>query len=435
MKFYITSIFGPYLALYLIAWALSIPLSFLFYAFQFLHLAFALYIAKKLWGFFKNAPLGDKVFWSLLALFFLLPGAYLEFPSDPWEHFRRIFRWQHLGYISDYPVNCKAKFAYFWAYSLLGFAPIGWRIKLCGLYSAFWEILLCLSLYRLLKLCKVPKRWAYIHIVAFIATFGTNLFGIRYYALASTPLAYCAYLELLSALVAGVFKDNPKTLVWGVALCTIIAFNHIQELIFVALMSSALAAYSKLSVEIKKLNLQLVCAAFLIFTTSILYFGMFLIHNYPNIYSNMIPGQLNRFGMFKIWDSSYGFYMETITVAGWVSLVCSTIFFEKSPLLFYMTLVPSLSLLFPITAAIYAYFIPTGYLTYRILYAFPLSVGLVEGIRAVLTITRKAYIPHYLKAIIPSLAFIAAVLIVTPYSYPFRGKIFMQIYLPPKSKT
>src|ERR1022692_4405189 len=56
--------------------------------------------------------------WLLLAFVFFIPGVYLEWPSDSWEHFRRITEWATHDLVGGHSAGYKS--LYFFAYSFVG---------------------------------------------------------------------------------------------------------------------------------------------------------------------------------------------------------------------------------------------------------------------------------------------------------------------------
>src|SRR6266536_2166570 len=190
----------PYLILYLCFKYLNLPVVSLKTIFIFLHVCNSLLFLNYLYTTYKKSEVLDYIFWIGLILLFLIPGAYLEFPSDPWEHFRRIYAWQGYTFVGENPLNYK--FTYFWGWTFLyGVQPLYRRTAL-GFYSAFWQLLLAYQFYLLALRLGFSKSWVRIQVLATICLFGTNVFSFyRYYALSSTALAYIAYLAALILLM------------------------------------------------------------------------------------------------------------------------------------------------------------------------------------------------------------------------------------------
>jgi len=133
--------------------------------------------------------------WALLALIFYIPGAYLEWPSDPWEHLRRINEWhidQTVGIHSAWP-----KSSYFLAYSLLS--------RAFGLQQLFWLnfyytgicLLLCWQYYRLARVVGLGERASLVFVILQAIMFGNNIFSFyRYYGISSSIYAQLGAVAL-----------------------------------------------------------------------------------------------------------------------------------------------------------------------------------------------------------------------------------------------
>lgn len=126
--------------------------------------------------------------WALLALLFYIPGVYLEWPSDPWEHLRRINEWRVLDTVGAHSSWMKS--AYFIPYSLLS-----WCI---GLRQLFWLdfyytgicLLLCWQYYRFSRACGLGERSSMVFVIIQALLFGNNIFSFyRYYGISSSIYA------------------------------------------------------------------------------------------------------------------------------------------------------------------------------------------------------------------------------------------------------
>lgn len=133
--------------------------------------------------------------WILLALLFYIPGPYLEWPSDPWEHFRRITEWSTHDLVGNHSAGYKS--VYFFAYSLLGQIPVRSLLFWLNFYSTGMCLLLAWQYYLLGKAVGLDHRWAFLFVVVNVLTFGNVCFSFyRYYGLASTVLAQIGALAL-----------------------------------------------------------------------------------------------------------------------------------------------------------------------------------------------------------------------------------------------
>jgi hypothetical protein len=133
--------------------------------------------------------------WALLALIFYIPGAYLEWPSDPWEHLRRINEWHICQTVGTHSTWVKS--SYFLTYSLLGWA--------FGLQQLFWLdfyytgicLLLCWQYYRLARMVGLSERASLVFVILQVILFGNNVFSFyRYYGISSSIYAQLGAVAL-----------------------------------------------------------------------------------------------------------------------------------------------------------------------------------------------------------------------------------------------
>ena len=124
--------------------------------------------------------------WGLLGLLFLIPGVYLEYPADAWEHLRRINSWTTIHEVSEYSHWVKS--GYFFTYSLVGWlTPHPWQLSLCSLYVAVFSLLLCRQYYALARAIGLSSQPAFLFAILQAVLLGNNLFSFyRYYGLSST---------------------------------------------------------------------------------------------------------------------------------------------------------------------------------------------------------------------------------------------------------
>ena len=204
--------------------------------------------------------------WLLLALLFYIPGVYLEWPSDPWEHLRRINEWRVLDTVTAHSSWIKS--SYFIPYSLLS-----WCV---GLRQIFWLdfyytgicLLLCWQYYRLARACDLSERASMMFVLLQALLFGNNVFSFyRYYGISSSIYAQLGAVALTRIVLEAAKKPqltlrsffsvppfisqltvqrlpstvycpqpiaNPPAVYWllptVIALLPLIAFNHIQGL-------------------------------------------------------------------------------------------------------------------------------------------------------------------------------------------------------------
>lgn len=413
---------------YIICWKLRIDSSSLLYVFWVLEIclffSFALIIVPSFCGKGK-INYSDAIFWILLFLCLYFPGAYLEYPSDAIEHFRRIFRWQQLGLIHEYPVDIKYKFEYFFNFSLLAPFPIELRRSALDLLSATWQLLICVQIYRLSIVLGFTKHLSFLSVISFLCCFGTNVFGIRYYALSSTLFAYAVYIE---AVIQTIYFNNSKDasrLLMLPLLGVLAYFNHKQELLFILAVVPALLSFGYLSRDNATDHKKILCASLGVISLGFV-LGYLAKFNTSGLTGSMSPDVLSRFGGFKIWSS---FYQETLGVHGWIAVFLGILIARKFPLLVFLSFLPLFILVFPPSAIAVAKIFPSHYLTYRILYAFPLSFVLVQGLY-------QCFSCSFFKSNFAWIATLVCIFLVTSNpSFPWRGRLFFQFHQPLELRT
>ncbi|MEQ8969678.1 MAG: hypothetical protein RIE73_04685 [Coleofasciculus sp. C1-SOL-03] len=420
--------FLPYLLFYLYFKYFNLEISGLKTIFIILHCGNFLLFLHYLNLAARKIKASELFFWVALLLLFLIPGAYLEFPSDPWEHFRRIFSWQASDFIQDNRVN--HKFTYFWGWTLMFDVPLLYRRVALDIYSAFWQLLLAYQFYLLALRLGFSQYWAKVQVVATIFLFGTNLFGFyRYYALSSTPLAYIAYLRALIVLI-NARNGQIKQLGLLIPLGLIMYYNHWQELMLLCI--SGVALFLDYITSQKKHLKKIIYVSAIIIPVSFA-LGAYLVKN-PQI----IPTEswslpyVSQWGTFRIWDVKLA-YFETFGIHGLISLILAIVFLGKYKTISILALTPYLLMLFPPFVLFFAvvHGNQSNYVTYRALYAFPTSFMFVLGGREILMLLRRK-----LKLYLPRLQVIVAILIlgvimVLPPMYPYRGRFWFQVYQPP----
>lgn len=155
------------------------------------------WIARRSHYNFQAAESWPLLPWLFLALLFWIPGVYLEWPADTWEHYSRINQWKDLPYVASHP-DWK-KFSYFLAYSLVGRIPLPLeQIMWLDVYFAACCLLLCWQYYRLARAVGLRECAAFVFVLLQILTLGNNMFGFyRYYGVSSTLFAQMAVIALI----------------------------------------------------------------------------------------------------------------------------------------------------------------------------------------------------------------------------------------------
>lgn len=138
----------------------------------------------------------SSLFWISLALLFYIPGVYLEFPSDPWEHLRRINEWKAHEVVHWHAAGYKS--LYFFAYSLVGWIRASSQMPALNLYYTGMCLLLSWQYYLLARVAGLPKRWAQGFVLLHLLIAGNVSFSFfRYYGIASTAFSQLGAIVLI----------------------------------------------------------------------------------------------------------------------------------------------------------------------------------------------------------------------------------------------
>ncbi len=135
--------------------------------------------------------------WLLLALLFYIPGVYMEFPADPWQHYGYINEWLHLDTVAEHTFWFKS--GYFLAYSLVGrITPPTRQLFWLDFYYTGCCLLLCWQYFRLARAVGLGNRLAMLFVILQAVMFGNSIFGFyRYYGIATTLFAQIGAVALV----------------------------------------------------------------------------------------------------------------------------------------------------------------------------------------------------------------------------------------------
>ncbi len=425
------SFFIPYLAVYLFGWVLNLKISIILSIFTVLHVGFCLLFLLFCLKRISSFQVFDVLFWLLIFLLLFLPGAYLEYPSDPWEHVRRIFSWTSATTIGEH--DLRGKFSYFFFWSFLRFIPLLSRREALDLLSACSQLLLAYQLYLFARTLRFSKWSAYVHVIAFFCIFGTSSFGVRYYALSSTIIAYAAYFRALTVLIE-LFSGQSSRWREIAALFFLIAFNHQQEVILLFCSGTVIfltTAYLQTDSKILRKRIRylflFVCVLSILASTVAL-------QVFPELRGNLGRQYISSFGTFLIFNSKLRI-ISTLGVSGIVACVVSLFWVRRQPLLSLLTLAPVFFLLFPPIVLLACQLFDKNVPVYRLLFAMPVSFILVcvveEGWILLIKFFkwRRGESCRYLVAL-------GVVLLLTAKpSSPWYGRVFFQLHIPEPSRT
>jgi hypothetical protein len=411
----------PYLLLFLLWHALRLPLSTLRWPFLALHaglLGLLVSLARQRWSGVRR---GDLWFWGLLALGFLLPGAYLEFPSDPWEHLRRMYEWP----LSAAPAHLYApRFASVFAWSWLGdLAPASRRAGLAA-YGAAWQLLVAYQFHALARRLGAPRGWARAQVLGTVFFMGNSALAFyRYYALGPLPMAYVAYLRALNLGLDWVETSRRRALEL-LLLLAVMGLNHPEEVLLTAVSAVALVGYRTWG---RRPGSRLLSIGALLIVLGMLASAAIR----RMLASESLPA-LTDWGFWT--PAVQRLLFEGLGLHGAAGVVLSSLLWRRHRQLALLTMVPVFLLLWPPVALAFNLVEPQRpHIAFRLLYAFPASFATVEVLRGWLAVAcRRLVLPGVPRAAV-------AVLLLAPAAlaaeFPWRGRLWFQLLRPAADLT
>ena len=133
--------------------------------------------------------------WFFLAAIFAIPGVYLEWPSDPWEHLHRISEWNTHLRVGFHSVGYKT--SYFFAYSFVGWLSPSHLVQWLNVYYVGICLLLAWQYFLLAKAVGLDRRWSFVFVLINALAFGNSSFSFyRYYGISSSIFAQLGAIAL-----------------------------------------------------------------------------------------------------------------------------------------------------------------------------------------------------------------------------------------------
>lgn len=378
--------------------------------------------------------------WLLLALLFYIPGVYLEYPADTWEHLARINEWGFASHIFDH--SAWNKFSYFFAYSLRlpTNTPSAHKLFL-NIYISFVCLLLCWQYYRLAYSLGFSACTALIFVIIQSLLFGNNLFSFyRYYGLSSTIFSQIGAIALvritLNTAEWVIANDHNKLqkvvaayLFGALPLMAMIYLNHSQSFAVAAAGVTAVVLWSSIAkwraarywILLGLLALNL--AAFLFMPRD------------PLLDSNYrANGWLTSYYGFNLLSTiPGGAGARSIDILGILGLVNLALGFllvgYKNSIVGWITIIPVLGLTMPVVAiplanALAHYEINSIITFHRVLFGVPAGLALVEFTSLTWRVLRIQYpkLEHFPASI--SLIIGLAIFQIMPLRTPFSNRLW-----------
>jgi hypothetical protein len=398
----------------------------------------------------------DLLPWLLLALIFYIPGAYLEWPSDPWEHYARTNEWSRYLYIGSHSAGYKS--GYFISYSLLGWIspPTRQRFWLDAYFTGTC-LLLCWQYFKLARAVGLKKNAALVFVVLQAVLFGNDIFSFyRYYGIASTILSQLGAIALIRL---GLDLAKSKSLVirhsslvtrlssalWplasGLSLALFIAFNHVQGLGIAALGLTAVTVWRLLSWK----RSSIWWLAFAAMALSIAAFHWWPRH--PALDQLYRPqGWLTRWYGFNILSTHSPAEDRTLQILGFFGIINFMaglwLLLRRNHIVGWLTVMPVLALCFPFIAIPFANALARNqpgfwYIVsfHRMLLAIPEGLALaVLGAGFCEYFNKKEEEPPAWRRLVPfgSVILFLVLLVTVPVSGPYYNRLWNAFVILPK---
>ena len=350
--------------------------------------------------------------WLCLSLLFYIPGVYLEWPSDPWEHLRRINEWHILDQVTAH--SSWKKSSYFLPYSLTGHTTGLDQLSWLNFYYTGVCLLLSWQYYRLARAVGLGERASFIFVLLNALTFGNNIFSFyRYYGLSSSIFAQIGAVALtrialealrpreqqvtLSVLPSPFsllhrFSHLPSSVsgllqfvLTGFFLLPLIALNHIQGLGIAGLGVLAVVVWRLIEWK-RTMAIWLPLTAVLASVAVVRWFP-----RHPALDEIYRPhGWLTMCYGFNLFSPSSPAFERSIQIFGYFGLInlgASLWLLRRNYLAGWLTLMPLLALILPCFALPFAHVLaahslsPDNIVTFhRFLFAVPTGLALAAAL-------------------------------------------------------
>jgi hypothetical protein len=302
----------------------------------------------------RSVMLKAAVPWCLLALLFVIPGAYLEYPADTWMHLGRINEWRSCGLVGSFSDPDKA--SYFLAFSLIGSTAAPASAGPLALYYTGVCLVLCWQYYRLAVATGLGPATSFIFVLVNVTTAGNVTFSYyRYYGIASTAIASIAAVAIVRIALEGAqcggfgpWRARAAQALSICALLFVIRYNHVQEL--------GLAGVAVVAIGLWRLVAwRRWTIAFLLPAAVLL--SLACIRLYPR--ASAIDLAYRPVGIMTSW---YGFnilqvhslagqrMIQILGVFGIANLAVATILIRRNNVVGWITLTPVIALILPFVA-------------------------------------------------------------------------------------
>jgi hypothetical protein len=392
--------------------------------------------------------------WLLLALLFYIPGVYLEFPADPWEHYGRVNEWSWLHLVGEH--SAWSKSSYFLAYSLLGqISPPTRQLFWLDFYYTGCCLLLCWQYYRLARAVGLGERASFIFVLIQALTFGNNIFGFyRYYGISSSIFAQLGAVALirigvefaasLPPRVRGAPRRSLGVVGCAALLLPFIAFNHVQGLGIAGLGLAAVVIWRLIEWR-RSMIFWLTAAAIVLSVAAILWWPRHPALN--KIYRS--DGWLTSWYSFNLLTPNSAAFDRALVIPGGfglVNLAIGLLLLRRNCVVGWLTVLPVVALCLPFIAIPFASALAEHYINvaeivtfHRMLFAIPPGLAIVTLLDAAIlakeqgTKRKGQRVGRFLASGFLSFSFWGSALtalVLTPTRTPFYGRVWNALMVP-----
>lgn len=328
--------------------------------------------------------------WLLLTVLLALPGVYLEWPADPWEHLRRITEWSSHGFMGAHSSGYKS--FYFFAYSFLCTSSTVNLLPWLNVYYTAACLLVLWQYYRIGKTVGLDQRWAFLFVLINAITFGNSVFSFyRYYGLSTTLFAQLGAVAIARITLESIrlIPHGNKLHLCGAVACiaslaALIAANHIQALPIAGLSAASIAFWSFTRWKVWSKWLLMGCTVML--SVAVIFWWP----KHPGIASTLQPaGWINSwygFDLISTSSASFKRALQIIGAFGLLNLGAGIVLLRRNHIAGWLTVGPVLALLLPFVAVPFANYLaaigPSQIIIFhRLLFAVPSGLALVCCLR------------------------------------------------------
>lgn len=377
-------------------------------------------------------------FWFGVALLIWIPGPYLEFPSDPWEHYARINEWAQINQITAHSAG--EKFTYLAAYSLLGWIPSR-SAQFAALNLGYTAVCLLLAWqhYRLARAAGLNRGWARCFVLLNLLLAGNNLFSFhRYYGISSSVVAQLgavALMRLALEHLSGAIFTRRATAQWAAAsagLLLLTAFSHVQGLGIAAF--GMIGVFCWRLVEWRRLALLWLIGAGLLLSIAVVWWWP----RHPTIDQVYVPARwMTHWYAFHLFSPDSPAWARAGVIVGsfgLLNLLAAVVLLRRNHPAAWLTLVPVVCLCLPMFAVPIAHLLAqrdiVNVITYhRFLFAIP--VGLALAAVAQQWCPRREDDAQSVRWLLPPAAAVLLALLTVPSTAPHFNRLWNALAITP----